>query len=136
MIAVVDANAAVEIGAERARANEFRALLDEVDYILAPSLMASEAANALWKCHKIGGAPLDGCRQALESAIECVDEFIPDEELASDALALACSHSHAAYDMFYLALARVTGAALLTMDTRLKDHARKHSIPLLDEPST
>jgi predicted nucleic acid-binding protein len=135
MNVVVDANAAIEIALQRPRAETFRGLLDDVDYTLAPSLMVSETANALWKCHRIDGAPLEGCRQALEAAIDCVDEWIPDEELASEALALACSHSHAAYDMFYLALARATGAALLTMDTRLKAFAREHKVRLLDEAS-
>jgi len=136
MNAVVDANAAIEMALGRPKAEPFRRLLATVDLATAPSLIANEVANALWKHHRFDGVPADTCQQALQRGLGCIDECIPDEELAADALALACHHSHAAYDMFYLALARATGAALLTMDTRLKGYAREYSVPLLDEPTT
>jgi predicted nucleic acid-binding protein len=54
---------------------------------------------------------------------------VPSQELYREAFALTrAQQRRAAYDMFYLALARREDAALLTLDSTLKKEARRAGI--------
>jgi predicted nucleic acid-binding protein len=54
---------------------------------------------------------------------------VPSQELYREAFALTrAQQSRAAYDMFYLALARREDAVLLTLDSTLKKEARRAGI--------
>lgn len=122
---VLDASAVVRIieGAEQA-ANFQEAVLN-ADLVLAPELMLTEVANALWHLQRAGQLAADGLQQRLSRASELVDVIEPDRHLQVEALALACHLDHPVYDCLYLALARREAAALLTADQRLQQLAAR-----------
>ena len=99
--------------------------LQEAALVLAPELMLTEVANALWKLHRAGmGGSLDP-QLLLVDARDLVDRFEPDRHLQAEALALACHLDHPVYDCLYLALARREAAVLITADQRLKALAQR-----------
>lgn len=87
--------------------------------LLAPDLLFSEVANALWK--KIGRGELtieeaEAVAHLLAAAplvIRSVRELLPR------AVRLAAELDHPAYDCIYLALAEAAGGTLVTDDRRL-----------------
>jgi predicted nucleic acid-binding protein len=122
---VLDASAVVRIieGAEQA-ANFQEAVLN-ADLVLAPELMLTEVANALWRLQRAGQLAADELQQRLSRASELVDVIEPDRHLQVEALALACHLDHPVYDCVYLDLAWREAAALLTADQRLQQLAAR-----------
>jgi len=88
--------------------------------VAAPSLYGSEVANALWKYVKAGSQELETAVEPHEEAIALIDDFTAARELATEALAEAVRYRNQVYDLIYAVLARCTGCALLTMDSRLR----------------
>ena len=88
--------------------------------VLAPELMLTEVANALWKLQRSGSLEDVDPQVLLADARDLVDQFEPDRHLQVEALALACHLDHPVYDCLYLALARREAAQLLTADQRLQ----------------
>jgi len=86
----------------------------------APELLIPEVVNAIWKYHQFDSLDLSTCNQALELAIELADDLVPSKDLWREAFLLARKNRKAAYDMFYIALARREDAAILTMDKALR----------------
>ena len=122
---VVDASAVVRIieGAEPAA--PFQEALLQADLVLAPELMLTEVANALWRLQRAGQLEVDGLQRRLSRAVELVDVIEPDRHLQAEALALACHLDHPVYDCLYLALARREAALLVTADKRLQQLAAR-----------
>lgn len=116
---VLDASAVVRMMEESPQAAEFRELVITADLVLAPELMLTEVANALWRLQRAGQLELEGLHQRLSKASDLVDHIEPDRHLQVEALALACHLDHPVYDCLYLALARREAAMLLTADQRL-----------------
>lgn len=88
--------------------------------VAAPSLHASEVANALWKYVKAGNLDAETALERLEESINLIDAFTPDWELTTEALTEAVRFKHPVYDLLYAVLARRTGCPVLTMDERLR----------------
>jgi predicted nucleic acid-binding protein len=67
---VVDASAVVRIieGAEPAAS--FQEALLQADLVLAPELMLTEVANALWRLQRAGQLEADGLQRRLSRAVE------------------------------------------------------------------
>ena len=86
----------------------------------APSLYASEVANALWKYVKAGNLDAETALERLEESINLIDAFTPDWELTAEALSEATRFKHPVYDLLYGVLARRTGCPVLTIDERLR----------------
>jgi len=61
-------------------------------------------------------------------AINLIDDFISDRELATEAFTEAVRCRHPVYDLLYAVLARRTGCAILTLDQRLKTLAGQMGI--------
>jgi len=122
---VVDASAVVRIieGAEPAAS--FQEALLQADLVLAPELMLTEVANALWRLQRARQLEADGLQRRLSRAVELVDVIEPDRHLQAEALALACHLDHPVYDCLYLALARRQAAVLVTADKRLQQLAAR-----------
>ena len=122
---VLDASAVVRIieGAEQSAS--FQEAVLNADLVLAPELMLTEVANALWRLQRAGQLAADGLQQRLSRATELVDVIEPDRHLQVEALALACHLDHPVYDCLYLALARREAAVLLTADQRLQQLAAR-----------
>jgi predicted nucleic acid-binding protein len=118
---VLDASAAVRMVM---RANGADALLESVStatVVAAPSLYASEVANALWKYLEATKLDAETALERLEEAVNLIDAFTPDWELTTEALTEAARYEHPVYDLLYAVLARRPGCAVLTMDERLRE---------------
>ncbi len=96
--------------------------------LIAPSLVAAEIGNAIWKGHMRGDVPAAATRDMLRIAIAHFARLVPMEGLAAMALRLAVDLRHPIYDCFYLALAEREAATLVTADTRLLAAAKKTKV--------
>ncbi|WP_089728633.1 type II toxin-antitoxin system VapC family toxin [Candidatus Thiosymbion oneisti] len=117
---VLDASAAVRLVMRAEAADKLLEPVSAATVVIAPSLYASEVANALWKYVKAGSLEAETALGRYEEAINLIDDFTPDRELATEALTEAVRYRHPVYDLLYAVLARRTGGALLSMDQRLK----------------
>ena len=123
---VIDASTAVALVIGRhPEAERALTVLDEADTVLAPRLYWNEVANALWKysCHS--GLPESVAVGYLEEAAALVEEPVDDELLSTEALVAAIRFEHPVYDALYAVLARRRGAAVLTLDRRLRSLLEK-----------
>ena len=117
---VLDASAAVRLVMRGEAADKLLDPVSAATVVAAPSLSASEVANALWKYVKAGSLEAETALERYEEAIALIDDFTPDWELATEALTEAVRYTHPVYDLLYAVLARRTGCTVLTMDERLK----------------
>jgi len=126
---VLDANAAVEVALEGKAAGLLSAVLAQSEEVIAPELLVPEIVNAVWKYHQFAEFDLGKCEKILELAVGLVDRLISHREIYREAFALSrAQKTHAAYDMFYLALALREDAVLLTLDGTLKKEAKRAGI--------
>ena len=117
---VLDASAAVRLILGDPAAAELEKVIRAAPLVLAPELMLTEVANALWKLQRAEQlAGLDP-QQLLADASDLVDRVEPDRHLQAEALALACHLGHPVYDCLSLSLARREAATLITADRRLQ----------------
>ena len=117
---VLDASAVVRLICHDPAAAGWAEQLAEASMVLAPELMLTEVANALWKLQRSGSLAGVDPQPLLADARDLVDQLEPDRELQVEALALACHLDHPVYDCLYLALARREAARILTADQRLQ----------------
>ena len=86
--------------------------------MVAPALIVTEVAHAIWKYHRRGdmdrGTSLEVIRQ-----FAAYPDLRPDMALQPEALQIACEHDHTVYDCLYIALARREGLPLISADKRL-----------------
>ncbi len=116
---VLDASAAVRLVMRAEAADKLLEIVSAAAVVVAPSLYACEVANALWKYVQAGSLELQTGLEHYEEAISLIDDFTPDSELTTEALAEATRYQHPVYDLLYAVLARRKGCAILTMDQRL-----------------
>ena len=129
MRVVLDANAAVEVALEGKAAGLLSAVLAQSEEVIAPELLVPEIVNAVWKYHQFAEFDLGKCEKILELAVGLVDRLISHRAIYREAFALSrAQKTHAAYDMFYLALALREDAVLLTLDGTLKKEAKRAGI--------
>ena len=88
--------------------------------VIAPELFAAEVSSGLWKYVSAKQLTLDAAAERLDAALKLVDRHEPMAALAQEVLREASAHRHSVYDLYYAVLARREGAAILTIDTRLK----------------
>jgi predicted nucleic acid-binding protein len=122
---VLDASALVRIIEGSDQAAAFAQAVAAADLVLAPELMLTEVANALWRLQRSGQLEASGLQARLRRAADLVDHIEPDRTLQAEALALATHLDHPVYDCLYLVLARREVAGLLTADQRLLDLATR-----------
>jgi len=79
--------------------------IGDAPLVLAPELMLTEVANALWKLARSDQLKGLDPQLLLADARDLVDRVEPDRHLQVEALALACHLNHPVYDCLYLALA-------------------------------
>jgi len=121
LIAVLDASAAVRTVMDTE--TPFRAALDAADLVIAPELIVAEVCSAFRKYVRARVLSRMEAEKSIERALSLVDEMQPLRELVADVLALTSRTDSSVYDLFYLALARRTGAVLLTADAALRKTA-------------
>ncbi len=116
---VLDASAALRLLEGLEAAEPYREAVAEADLVLAPELMLTEVANALWRLQRSGQLERPDMLQRFRAARQLVDVIEPDRTLQEEALALAAHLDHPFYDCLYLVLARRHVARLLSADRRL-----------------
>ena len=107
-----------EAGSELAEAVTLRA-----ERLIAPDLIYAEMASIAAKKVRRGVTSRDHAAVALGSLRVLLDEAAPLAGLADRAFDLAVAHGFSAYDGAYLALAEMSGLAVLTADLRLARRA-------------
>lgn len=131
---VVDASVAFKWFIEEAHSREAVALAAGEE-LLAPTWLAVEVANALWKKVMRHQANAVGVRMALPRLNDFVAqwcEVAPD--LVERALDIALDLGHPVYDCVYLALAEAGGMGLATADEKLRARCQSTRFaPLLME---
>ena len=117
---VLDASVAVRVVMRAEGADGLLESVATATVVTAPSLYASEVANALWQYVQASDLDAETALERLEEAIHLIDAFTPDWELTTEALTESARFEHPVYDLLYAVLARRTGCAVLTMDERLR----------------
>ncbi len=115
---VVDASVTVKLLVDEPDSDAARGLAASGEELHAPRLMASEAANALWRKARTGQMERADAGAALAWMAEMPLRWHDDETAGADALRLALALDHAVYDCVYLALAHRIGATVVTADRR------------------
>lgn len=128
MMIVIDTSAAVDLVLHPSEREKEADLLAVAKWVLAPSLFISEVANVFWKYHWFNKLPQEEAERDVNLALELPDSFADDQELYTEAFAMACRTGHPVYDMLYLVLARRNNALLMTRDRALKRLAAKHDV--------
>ena len=124
MTLVVDASVAVKWVLSEPGSPRALALRDEGG-LIAPSLIAAEVGNALWKAMRRDGFARQDALDAIRAILLAFDALIPIEDLRLRALELSLELDHPIYDCFYLALAERERAPLVSADGSLKAKTRK-----------
>ncbi|HEV2056399.1 MAG TPA: type II toxin-antitoxin system VapC family toxin [Methylomirabilota bacterium] len=120
---VVDASIAFLWFANEADRSGADELLEGDSTLLAPDLMAVEAANAWWKKlrrHEMERADVE---QAITNLLALGIAWTPSAMLLPSAARLAVDLGHPVYDCLYLALAVSHAAPIATADKRLQQAA-------------
>jgi predicted nucleic acid-binding protein len=121
---VVDASVAAKWVLEEDGSDRANALRAEGG-LIAPSLVAAEIGNTLWKAVHRGLVSRADALVAVEAALLPFDALMANEELLARALEVAMDLSHPIYDCFYLALAEREGAPIISADAKLLGAAKK-----------
>jgi predicted nucleic acid-binding protein len=100
-------------------------LLEAESALLAPDLMAIEAANAWWKKLRRREMELADVEQAVTNLLALGIAWTPSTTLLRPAARLAAELGHPVYDCIYLTLAASHAAVLATADDRLRRAAER-----------
>lgn len=124
MTLVVDASVVTKWVLDEDGSDRANALRNEDD-LIAPSLVASEVGNALWKAVGRGDIVRADALAVLRSVLRPFSRLVPNEELNVRALEFAIDLDHPIYDCFYLALAERESVTLVSADAALVTKAKK-----------
>jgi predicted nucleic acid-binding protein len=119
MTLVLDASVAVRWFIDVPASERAYRLIASEDRLLAPDLVISEIASALWKAVRFANLAPATAAEAMVAAGAAFHELVSARMLADRALAIALDLRHPVYDCFYLALAEARGSRLVTADDRL-----------------
>ena len=115
---VVDASVAVKWLVAEEDADIADRLAASGEDLHAPRLMASEAANVLWRKARAGEIERAEASAAMALLTDMPVRWNDDETVGADAVRLALALGHPVYDCVYLALAHRIGATVVTADRR------------------
>lgn len=118
MTIVVDASVVVRWLLKLPGSDKAEAAVATPEGLIAPDVVISETASALWKAVVFADLELDEALRALESTDRLFDQIVPSAKLRMRAFAIATELKHPVYDCFYLALAEARDARVLTADKR------------------
>lgn len=116
---VVDASIALKWFFDEGDRAEARALLISGASLLAPTLVQSEVANALWKKKRAGAMTVEDAIHINAQLPPFFQRLFPVEPLLPPAIELSFRLDHPIYDCVYLSLAREMDCPFLTADERL-----------------
>ena len=132
---VLDSCAAFAMASHTKEGNAISSLLLDGEETIAPTLYVSEMAHTVAKYVRAGRISEDDAQRYLAACIGYIDRFDDDKNLASEALAESFRRNHSSYGMFYLVLARRTGATLFTLDKKMQALAREMHVNCIEEVS-
>lgn len=118
---VLDCNAAVAMASKTEEGHALSMLIETGEEIIAPSLFYAELMHALCKMTRAGMLSKEAAAEKGTYALSLVDRFVDDSQFWPEAMTLSLDLSHSSYDMFYLLLARRTGATVFTLDRKLQN---------------
>jgi predicted nucleic acid-binding protein len=119
MSLVVDASVAIKWFVEEVRSDAARAVLDSGEPLIAPDLVVPEVCNAAWKKVRRGEISHEHGAAVVRALPISFDRLFATAELAPRAFSLGHRFDHPPYDCFYIALAEVESATLVTDDARV-----------------
>jgi predicted nucleic acid-binding protein len=131
MKVVLDASAAIAAVLGRDSAPDILNVLARATIVVAPDLYTSEVTSGLWKYVAAGQLSVDDAIERLDAVLKLVDRREPAIGLAQEVLREAATRRHSVYDVFYVVLARREGAAVLTLDARLRKLVTAIGLPVL-----
>ncbi len=131
MTVVLDANAALELILRRLRSAEIGEIITNATKVISPELFQYELTNVMAKYVKGGYLAKDAGSKLISYAFELIDEYYPAKDFNQESYHESIRLDHSAYDLFYLILARRTGAKLLTLDKKLSSLAINEGIDLI-----
>ena len=79
--------------------------------------------------------PTDQCEKGIDYCIDLVDDFIETTSLRREVFSESIKNDHAAYDLFYLIIARRYNASILSRDKMMKKIAKELKIKIVNEVS-
>lgn len=118
-VAVVDASVAVKWFVPEELSDKADQLAEAGWTLLAPRLVLAEVANAFWKKVRRQLMTVEDGREHLAALPRFFDHLLETDHLLPDALQLAATLDHPVYDFFYMAIARMRDAMMVTADQRL-----------------
>ncbi|MGH6912962.1 MAG: type II toxin-antitoxin system VapC family toxin [Geminicoccales bacterium] len=116
---VVDASVALKWVLDEPGDREARALVETGEPLVAPELIVAEVVNVAWKRLLAGEIAARQAAVIAEEVPRIFAELLAIGPLRMRALEIANELRHPAYDCFYLALAELRAAPLVTADRRL-----------------
>jgi predicted nucleic acid-binding protein len=119
VIVIVDASVAVKWLVPETHEAAAESLLDSADELVAPDLLLTEVANALWKKALRRELTLGEASTALSRLSAGAIDLVPTPPLLQSAMAIAHRLKHPIYDSIYLALADTEDGVIVTADRRL-----------------
>lgn len=120
MKVVLDASAGLAAVLGQDRGPAVLDVLADAAVVIAPELFAAEVTSGLWKYVSAKQLTLDAASERLDAALKLIDRYHPMASLAQEVLREASARRHSVYDLYYAVLARREGAAVLTIDGRLR----------------
>jgi predicted nucleic acid-binding protein len=126
---VLDASAGLAAVLGRDSAPAILDLLARATVVIAPELFAAEVTSGLWKYVTAGQLSIENAMDRLTAVLQLVDRYQPTAGLAQEVLREASARRHSVYDVCYVVLARREGAAVLTIDSRLRTLVTAMGVP-------
>jgi predicted nucleic acid-binding protein len=120
MKVVLDASAGLAAVLGQQAGSAVLDMLGEASVVVSPELFAAEVTSGLWKYVSAGQLSPVIAAERLDAALKLVDRYQPLSALAQEVLREASARRHSVYDLYYAVLARREGAAVATIDARLK----------------
>ena len=77
----IDVSAAVEVVMGGKRQEEIVNILNDADWVIAPSLFIYEASNTLWKYHEYQDYNKEDIIKKIEYLYKIVDQFIDAKDI-------------------------------------------------------
>ncbi len=128
MTIVLDASAGIEIVLNRKRSAGLKKYISNSQKVISTDLYKAEVTNVIWKYIKADLISKQKGNDLLMLSLNLIDEYHDLSQFCTESLHESIRLNHSSYDMFFLTLARRSGAVLLTMDAKLQKLAENEGI--------
>ena len=120
MKVVLDASAGLAAVLGQGSGTAVLDVLATASVVIAPELFVAEVTSGLWKYVTAKQLAPSDAADRLDAVLKLVDRYHPVEPLAQEVLRESSARRHSVYDLCYAVLARREGAAVVTIDGRLR----------------